>query len=71
MSKKGVLPEEFNHRHCEICGKMIPPDQKYCSAKCESIAARRRREEEFTKRLTIIALIAISLFMVISLFIGR
>ncbi len=46
-----MVPEVPDHRHCPICGKVIPPNLEYCSVKCESIALKRRREEEFARKL--------------------
>lgn len=57
----GRLPPE--HKHCPICGRVIPPDLEYCSTKCESIALRRKREEEFARKLMIILMAAFVLIV--------
>jgi len=41
------MVEVSDHRHCQICGKVIPPDQTFCSKACrekfENIIRKRRR----------------------------
>ena len=56
-----------DHRHCPVCGKPIPPDQKYCSTKCEAIDMKRNREAEFVRKLMYIAVIAAALMMFVSI----
>jgi len=60
-SKRELPPE---HKHCAICGKVIPPDLEYCSTKCESIALRRKREEEFARKLMLILLVTFFLVFI-------
>jgi len=50
-----------------VCGKPIPPDQKYCSTKCEAIDMKRKREAEFVRKLMYIAVIAAALMMFVSI----
>jgi len=66
MSKDKKVKRELppDHRHCPICGKVIPPDLEYCSTKCETIALRRKREEEFARRLMLILLVTFILVIV-------
>ncbi len=41
------MVEVSDHRHCQVCGKVIPPDQTFCSKACrekfESIMRKRKR----------------------------
>ena len=36
-----------DHRHCQMCGKIVPPDQTFCSKACrekfENIIRKRKR----------------------------
>lgn len=59
---KRELPPE--HKHCAVCGRVIPPGLEYCSTKCESIALKHKREEEFARRLMLILLVAFFLIFI-------
>ena len=66
--------ETFNvpdHRHCPICGKVIPPNLEYCSTKCESIALKRKREEEFARKLLIFVVIIFFVTTILSIFLRK
>ena len=67
-SKKELPPD---HKHCPICGKVIPPELEYCSTKCETIALRQKREEEFARKLMLILLVTFVLVIIIVNLIGR
>ena len=41
---------EREHRHCLWCGRMIPPDRRFCSPRCEEEYLRRQREAESLRR---------------------
>ena len=47
------------HKHCPMCGKPIPMDEKFCSPKCEQIFAERQRKVMKTRRIMYIILAAI------------
>jgi len=39
------------HKHCIICGKAIPPDQQFCSSKCEETYNRYQRKMMIERRI--------------------
>lgn len=47
------------HKHCPMCGKPIPMDERFCSPKCEQIFAERQRKVMKTRRIMYIILAAI------------
>ncbi|MHA1819111.1 MAG: DUF2116 family Zn-ribbon domain-containing protein [Promethearchaeota archaeon] len=59
------------HKHC-ICGKMIPPDQEYCSEACRLIAENKKKSEKKKMRVMFIAFGAIiGVTLVIFIFLGK
>ena len=56
------------HKHCPICGRVIPPNLEYCSVKCETLALKRKREEEFARKLIIIVSVVMILLFIASIF---
>ncbi len=55
------------HKHCKVCGKVIPPDQDYCSSKCEAIDLKQKKEAEFVRKVSLIVIIFFFIAMVLSL----
>ncbi|HDD63668.1 MAG: DUF2116 family Zn-ribbon domain-containing protein [Thermoprotei archaeon] len=55
-----------DHRHCPVCGKVIPPNVKYCSTKCEAIDTKRKRELEFTKKLIYLLIFTLFIITIVS-----
>ncbi|KYK36534.1 MAG: DUF2116 family Zn-ribbon domain-containing protein [Theionarchaea archaeon] len=39
------------HKHCLVCEKAIPADQKFCSDRCEDIFEGRRKKARRTQIL--------------------
>ena len=35
------MPNDGDHRHCKVCGRVTKPDADTCSAKCASERERR------------------------------
>jgi predicted nucleic acid-binding Zn ribbon protein len=56
-----------DHRHCEICGRVVPPNERYCSPKCEEKAAKERKSMERFRKIWIAILVAFTIFMVIQI----
>ncbi|MCD6510838.1 MAG: DUF2116 family Zn-ribbon domain-containing protein [Thermoprotei archaeon] len=55
------------HRHCKVCGKMIPPDAEYCSTKCEKIDLDRRKSYETYKTWLFITLAMIMVLAIVNI----
>jgi predicted nucleic acid-binding Zn ribbon protein len=49
-----------DHRHCKVCGKVVPPGEEVCSKVC-----RRKREENLQSRKNLMYLIYFGIFIVI------
>ena len=47
------------HKHCPMCGKPIPLDERFCSPNCERILTERQRKITKTKRIMYIAFAAL------------
>jgi len=58
------------HKHCKVCGKVIPPDQDYCSSKCEAIDLKQRKEAEFVRKVSLIVIAFFLIAMILSLIRG-
>ena len=56
-----------DHRHCEICGRVVPPNEKYCSPKCEEKAVKERKSMERFRKIWIAILVAFTIFMIIQI----
>ncbi|HDI75230.1 MAG: DUF2116 family Zn-ribbon domain-containing protein [Thermoprotei archaeon] len=66
MSKSKIPP----HKHCKVCGKVISPDQDYCSSKCEAIDIKQKKEAEFVKKVSLIVIAFFLLAMILSMLRG-
>ena len=33
----------FLHKHCDVCNRMIPPDQDYCSEECKTTVETKKK----------------------------
>lgn len=47
------------HKHCPMCGKPIPLDERFCSPKCEQILAERQKKVAKTRKVIYIAFAAL------------
>lgn len=68
---EGKIPP---HKHCKICGRMIPANKDYCSAKCERIDLDRRRSYETYRTwlfITLITMVILSVINIVLLGLGR
>ena len=54
-----------DHRHCEVCGKVIPPGERYCSPKCEEKAAKERQSMERLRKVWIAMIIIFIALMIV------
>ena len=52
------IPE---HRHCQMCGKAIPPSEVFCSQEC------KEKIEKFVRKRRILLLVMYALLMAIFL----
>ncbi len=52
------IPE---HRHCQMCGKAIPPNEVFCSQEC------KEKFEKFVRKRRILLLVMYALLMAIFL----
>ncbi|HEV2316223.1 MAG TPA: DUF2116 family Zn-ribbon domain-containing protein [Thermoplasmata archaeon] len=49
-----------DHRHCKVCGKVVDPQDEFCSKGC-----RRKRDEQLQNRRNLTYLIYASIAFVI------
>lgn len=56
------------HKHCIICGKVIPEDSVFCSKLCEEAQTRRDKRYKTMTRMYYL-FFAIILFIIMLLFI--
>jgi predicted nucleic acid-binding Zn ribbon protein len=57
------------HRHCPVCGISIPPEEEFCSKKCERAwedAMRRKRKSAAIMWALIGVLVSLAVFMMLS-----
>ncbi len=47
------------HKHCPICGKPIPMDERLCSPNCEKILVERQKKVAKTRKVIYIAFAAL------------
>ena len=33
----------FLHKHCDVCNRIIPPDQDYCSEECKATVETKKK----------------------------
>ncbi|RLF38150.1 MAG: DUF2116 family Zn-ribbon domain-containing protein [Thermoplasmata archaeon] len=50
------------HRHCQMCGKAIPLDERFCSEEC-----REKYVEFLKKRRRLILIMYVILFIVLAI----
>ncbi len=58
MSESGIPP----HKHCPVCGMSMPPDQDFCSKKCEEKweqMLRQRKKIMYVTRAMVAVTVAI------------
>lgn len=70
MSKKPrkktqVELDVAEHKHCEVCGRVIPPDERYCSPKCEEKAAKEKQSMERLRKIWIAMIIIFIVLMIV------
>jgi predicted nucleic acid-binding Zn ribbon protein len=49
-----------DHRHCRVCGKVVPPGEEVCSKAC-----RRKREESLRSRKNMMYLLYAGILIVL------
>ena len=57
------------HKHCPVCGVSIPPEEDFCSKKCEKAwedAMRRKRRSATIMWALVGVLVALAVFMMLS-----
>jgi len=59
----------FLHKHCDVCNRMIPPDQVYCSVDCKSKieTEKKVKKKKNYKTYGIVAFVVIAVIIVIVL----
>ncbi|MEL7671636.1 DUF2116 family Zn-ribbon domain-containing protein [Methanobacterium sp.] len=58
------------HKHCPVCGISIPPEERFCSPKCENTYAERARKVGKSRRIFYIALAVIIVVYLLYIFRG-
>ncbi len=56
------------HKHCPVCGISIPPDQEFCSRKCEKVwedAMRKKKKSAYLLWALMGILVAVGVWMVL------
>ena len=59
------------HKHCSMCAKPIPLDERFCSPKCEQIFTERQRKVAKTKKIMYIAFAALIIIYLLFTFKGK
>ncbi|MCZ3366694.1 MULTISPECIES: DUF2116 family Zn-ribbon domain-containing protein [Methanobacterium] len=59
------------HKHCPVCGISIPPEERFCSPKCEETYAERARKVAKTRRMFYIILAVIIVIYIAYVFRGQ
>jgi predicted nucleic acid-binding Zn ribbon protein len=54
------VSESEDHRHCKVCGKVVEPEDEFCSKGC-----RRKRDEQNQNRRNLTYLIYASIAFVV------
>lgn len=54
------------HRHCIVCGKVIPPDKFFCSPACENIYNQQQKRMS-RMRHTMMAVMVVMVVMILIL----
>ncbi len=62
--EKSSITEIPPHKHCKVCGAIIPPDKEYCSSKCEKVDVDRRKSYE-TYRMWLFVTLAMMLILAV------
>lgn len=57
----------FLHKHCDVCNRMIPPDQEYCSKECRTKVETKKKVKKKKNYWTygIIAFVVIGVVIVL------
>ena len=57
----------FLHKHCDVCNRIIPPDQEYCSVECKTTVESKKKIKKKKNYWTygIIAFVVIGVIIVI------
>ena len=59
------------HKHCPVCGISIPPEERFCSPKCEETYSERARKVAKSRRMFYIILAVIILVYIVYVFRGQ
>ena len=73
MSQKSSWKEQIKkkwgpHLHCNICGKAIPPDKKFCSQDCRDKYLKYEKKQKKKGRTQMIFLFVMMGLMFVLLF---
>jgi predicted nucleic acid-binding Zn ribbon protein len=58
------------HRHCVVCGKMVPEDKEFCSVSCEEAYKKREKRYRMTTRIWYLFIIFFVLIFVTAFLAG-
>ncbi len=58
------------HKHCPVCGKPIPMDERFCSPKCEQMVSERQHKVMRTRKIMYIAFAALIIIYLLYVFRG-
>ncbi len=58
------IAEPEDHRHCVICGRVIPPDKFVCSPECEDVLKEHQKQLMRRRKINMIFLIFILVIFV-------
>ncbi|MBD3196537.1 MAG: DUF2116 family Zn-ribbon domain-containing protein [Candidatus Lokiarchaeota archaeon] len=57
------------HKHCPICGKAMPRDNKFCSQGCKDNYLQSQKKKKKKSRIQIVFLVGMMVVMFVMLFI--
>lgn len=66
--QKKDRPKIFDHRHCVVCGRAIPPNEQTCSPDCkEKLEISREKEKKSRRMMLIIYVVVIVILLLLFL----
>ncbi len=51
--------EIINHKHCEICGKVVDPSERWCSTECSDKHDEVQKQKKRSAILFVIIIVAV------------
>ncbi len=59
------MAEPEDHKHCVICGRVVPPDKFVCSSECEDVLKEHQNQLMRRRKLNMILLVLLFVVFVV------